>query len=188
MKGVIVRGFLLTMELMTLAACSQNPATAPEKNTRAGFSSADAASIGTSVLSMVELSDMYVSPEIYDLKVTVEEIVRGEKCGAHLKNLGALNKQLADDSEYLLARVRFEYKARGAPGNKTWELSGTQFNAYSADSKPYENPFIVMPQSGLIPSLRSGDVAECWLALLVGKNDRKPIMTFTPGGVWFRLY
>jgi hypothetical protein len=188
MKCPTVCVVFLTMALMILAACAEKPAQAPGQKSGSGVSSADAASIGTTVPSIVELSDMYVSPETYDLRMTVAEIVRGEKSMEFLKKLGASNVQAHTDSECVLARIRFEYKARGAPGDKPWELSGVQFSAFSEDSKPYGSPSIVASQSGLKPSLRSGDTLECWLAFVVAKSDRKPVMTFNPGGAWFHLY
>jgi hypothetical protein len=176
------------MAVIVLASCTEKPAQAPYQKPGSGFSLSDAASIGTTVPTMVELSDMYVAPETYDLQVTVAEIIRGEKSNEYLKKLGASNGQTSNDSEYVLARVRFEYKARGAPGDKPWELSGAQFSAFSEDSKPYASPSIVASQSGLRPSLRSGDTLECWFAFVVAKGDRKPVMTFNPGGAWFHLY
>jgi hypothetical protein len=188
MKCPTVCVVFLTMALMVLAACAEKPAQAPGQKPGSGVSSADAASIGTTVPSIVELGDMYVAPETYDLKMTVAEIIRGEKSADFLKKLGPPNLQTQTDREFVLARVRFEYKARGAPGDKPWELSGVQFSAFSEDSKPYGTPSIVAPQSGLKPSLRSGDSLECWLAFVVAKSDRKPVMTFHPGGAWFHLY
>jgi hypothetical protein len=188
MKCATVGAVFLAVALIVLAACSEKPATAPAQKPGAAVLSTDAASIGTTVPTMVELSDMYVSPEIYDLKVTVAEIIRGEKSVELLKKLGAPNGQTHADSEYVLARVHFEYKARGAPGDKPWELNGVQFSAYSENSKPYANPLIVASQSGQKPSLRSGDALDCWLAFVVAKSDRKPVMTFNPGSAWFRLY
>ena len=178
----------LTMALVVLVACAEKPARAPDQKPGSGVSSADAASIGTTVPSIVELSDMYVAPETYDLKMTVAEIIRGEKSTEFLKKAGATNVQADTDTECVLARIRFEYRARGAPGDKPWELSGVQFSAFSEDRKPYGSPSIVASQSGLRPSLRSGDTLECWLAFAVAKSDRKPVMTFNPGGAWFRLY
>jgi len=188
MRFATVGAVFLTVTLTFLAACTEKPSPAPERNPGAGFSSADAASIGTTVPTMVELSDMYVSPETYDLKVTVAEIVRGEKAGEFLKKAGASKEQTHADSEYILARVRFGYSARGAPGDKAWEFSGEQFSAFSEDGKPFGSPSIVASQSGLTPSLRSGDTLDCWLAFVVTKSERKPIMAFNPGGAWFRLY
>jgi hypothetical protein len=188
MRCATVCEIFLTMAVIALVACTDKPSQAPGQKPGSGFSLSDAASIGTTVPTMVELSDMYVSPEIYDLKVTVAEIIRGEKSIEYLKKLGASTGQPHSDSEYVLARVRFEYKARGAPGDKPWELSGVQFSAFSGDSKPYESPTIMAAQSGMKPSLRSGDALECWIVFVVAISDRKPVMTFNPGGAWFRLY
>jgi hypothetical protein len=188
MRWAIVRDALLTMAVIVLVACREKPAQAPGQKSGSGFSSSEAASVGTTVPTMVELSDMYVSPETYDLKVTVAEVVRGEKARGALEKLGAPFGQTRIDTEYVLARVRFEYKARGAPGDKPWELNGVQFSAFSENNKPCGSPSIVMPQSGLKPLLRPGDTLECWLAFVVAKSDRKPIMAFNPGGAWFHLY
>jgi hypothetical protein len=188
MRCATVCEFFLTVALIVLVACTEKPAQAPAQKPGAGFSSGHAASIGTAVPTIVELSDMYVSPEIYDLNLTVAEVIRGDKAWEFLKKTGAPDGQTHADSEYVLARIRFEYKARGAPGDKPWELSGLQFSAFSEDSKPYGNPSIVASQSGLKPSLRSGDTLECWLAFAVEKSDGKPVMTFNPGAAWFQLY
>jgi hypothetical protein len=178
--------FFLTLVVVVLAACAEKPA--PGLKPRSGSSLANAASIGTTVPTIVELSDMYVSPETYDLNVTVVEVIRGEKSGKYLKKLNASNLKSPADSEYVLARVRFEYKARGAPGDKPWELSGAQFSAYSGDNRPYGNPALEASQSGMKPSLRPGDTLECRLVFVVAKNDSKPVMVFNPGGAWFHLY
>jgi hypothetical protein len=178
----------LTITVIVLAACTEKPVQVPAQKSGAGSSLSDAASIGTTVPTIVELSDMYVSPETYDLKLTVAEIIRGEKSSEYLKKLGALNEQAPADSECLLARVRFEYKARGTPGDKPFELSGAQFSAFSEDKKPYASPSIWAVQPGLKPLLRPGDTSENWLSFLVAKNDRKPVMTFNPGNAWFHLY
>jgi hypothetical protein len=174
--------------MVLMVSCTEKPAQTPGQKHGSGFSSSDAASIGTTVPTIVELSDMYVSPETYDLRVTVAEIIRGEKSTEFLKKLGASNGQAETDSEYVLARVCFEYRARGAPGDKPWELSGGQFSAFSEDNRPYGSPAIVASQSGLKPTLRSGDNLECWLAFVVAKSDRRPVITFNPGGAWFHLY
>ncbi len=176
------------MTVIVLTACREKPAQAPEHMPGSGFSLGDAATVGTTVSTMVELSDMYISPETYDLNVAVMEIIRGEKSGEYLKKLGVSGVQLPTDSEYVLARVRLEYKARGAPGDKPWELSGGQFSAFSEENKPYGNPSLVVANSGLKPVFRPGDTREYWLAFVVAKGDRKPVMAFNPGGAWFHLY
>ena len=188
MKCPTVCLYLITMALVALSACTEKPTQAPGQKPGSGLSLGDTASIGTTVPTIVELSDMYVSPETYDLKLTVEEVVRGEKSADIIKKLGGSKVQTQPEAECVLARVRFEYTARGAPGDKSWELSGAQFSAFSEDNKPYGSPSLVTAQSGLKPSIRPGTTLECWLAFIVAQSDRKPVMTFNPGGAWFRLY
>lgn len=188
MRRATVCAVLSAMGMMVLVACTEKPAPAPGQKPGSGYSSGDAASVGTTVPTIVELSDMYVSPETYDLKLTVAEIIRGEEAGAFLRKAGSFKGQAGTDSEYVLARVGFEYKARGSPGDKPWELSGVQFSAFSEAGKPYESPSIMASQSGLKPILRPGDTLECWLAFVVAKSDKKPVMMFNPGGAWFSLY
>ncbi len=179
---------ILTITLVALTGCSEKSEPAKQEKPGTGISSEDAALVGTTVSTIVELSDMYVSPETYDLKIAVAEIVRGEACVEVLKKFGKSGVQAKQDSEPVLARVRFEYKARGAPGDKPWEVKGMQFSAFSEDRKPYEEPAILTAQTGRGPVLRSGDVLECWLSLNVAKGDRKPVVIFNPGTSWFRLY
>lgn len=176
------------MALCALVGCSSNPETRVQERRGAGISSEDAVFVGTPVSTIVELSDMYVSPETYDLKLTVAEIVRGQAALDLLKKLGSPSAQTGPDSECILARVRFEYKARGAPGDKPWDLKGSQFSAFSGDRKPYEAPSIPALPTGRMPVLRSGDALECWLSFIVAKSDRNPVMLFNPGTTWFRLY
>lgn len=188
MKCPTVSVFLFTMALIALTACSEKPAQAPGKKSGSGVTSGDAASVGTTVPTIVELSDMYVSPETYDLKITVAEVIRGEKSVDAMKKIGAFNVQIQPGAESVLARLRLEYKARGAPGDKPWELSEAQFSAFSEDNKPYGSPVIVATQPRMKPSLRPGDSMECWLVFMVAKSDKGPVMTFNPGGAWFQLF
>jgi hypothetical protein len=117
--------------------------------------------------------------------VTVAEIIRGETAMEFEEAVHQRQTRLIPEN--VLARVRL-YKARGAPGDKPWELSAAQFSTFSEDSKLYDSPTIAAPQSGLKPSLRSGDTLEFWLAFVVAKSYRKPVMTFNPGSAWFHLY
>jgi len=90
---------ILMMALIVLVACTGKPAQTPAQKSGAGSSSGDAASIGTTVPTIVELSDMYVSPETYDVKLTVAEVIRGDKAGEFLKKAGASYGQTGSDSE-----------------------------------------------------------------------------------------
>ena len=169
-------------------ACAEKPAQTPGPRLESGSSLTSAMPIGATVPAIVELGDMYRAPETYDIRITVLEILRGEKSVDLIKKASVSNAPAQNGFEYVVARIRFEYSARGAPGDKTWELSGEQFNAFSDDGKLYENPSIVPPEPRLSGVLRSGDSQQGWVAFEVAKHDKKPVMTFSPGSIWFQLH
>jgi hypothetical protein len=147
-----------------------------------------AARTGVTASAIVEVGDMYRSPEIYDAGITVLEVMRGEKAEDLIKNASGLNTPAQNGFEYVLARIRFEFSARGAPGDKTWILNTTQFQAFSGDGTRYGTPSIVLPEPELAGDLRSGDSREGWIAFEVAEQDRQPLMIFDQGNVWFQLY
>ncbi len=174
--------------VLAFAACGEKTARESGFSSGSGSSLAGAAAIGASVSAIVELSDMYRAPETYDVKIAVREILRGRQANNLLAKTGASNTPAKKGFEYVLARIRFEYAARGAPGDKPWELTSAQFSAFSADGKPYEMPSIAPPEPKLNGVLRSGDSLEGWIAFAVATEDKKPVMTFAPDSIWFRLY
>jgi hypothetical protein len=176
----------MSLTAFIMAACAKQPPREPDP--KSGTASISAAAMGSPVSAIVELEDMYRAPETYDVRITVLEILRGEPSMDLVIEANASNAPAQNGFEYALARIKFEYAARGAPGNKTWELAGKQFSAFSGDGKPYESPSIVLPEPSLDGKLRSGDTRQGWIAFAVAKDDKKPVMTFSPGGIWFRLY
>jgi hypothetical protein len=178
----------LSLAALVMPACSEKPAQTPVTTLEMGSSSTYAAPIGATVPAIVELEDMYRAPETYDVRITVMEILRGETSADLMNKASAFNAPAKNGFEYVAAHIRFEYSARGAPGDKTWELRGNQFDAFSGEGKLYENPSIVPPEPGLSGTLSSGDSKQGWIVFTVAKNDRKPVMIFNPGSVWFQLY
>ena len=168
--------------------CAEKTAQTTDTGLESGPSLNSAMPVGATASAIVELGDMYRAPETYDVEITVLEVLRGEKSMDLIKRASASNDPAQNGFEYILARIRFEYSARGAPGDKTWDLSGSQFNAFSDDGKLYEIPSIVLPEPGLAGVLRSGDSRQGWIAFEIAKQDRKPLMTFIPGNIWFQLY
>jgi len=74
---------------------------------------------------------------------------------------------------------RFEYMARGKPGDKLYPLREDQFIAFSSDGiTQYPAATVVLPSPKLGRAMRSGDVSEGWVALLVSRSDRNPFMAF----------
>jgi hypothetical protein len=162
-----------------------------------GSSPLDPAPIGKTVAGIIECGRGYTSHELYDMKITLLEVVRGEEAWKRIKDASASNKPAPAGSEYVLARVRFEFFARGTPGLCIHELNPGQFMAYSADGADYKSPSVVPPKPEMHHSLHSGESWEGWAAFLVPQQDKKPLMSYSAdagaailhgGGRWFALY
>lgn len=188
MRSRTVRVILISLAALLTAACAGKPVRDKGLASGSGSSLSNAAATGTPVSAIVELSDMYRAPETYDAKITVLEIMRGEPAKDLLTKASASIVPAKNGFDYVLARIRFEYTARGAPGDKAWELTGKQFSAFSAAGKPYQIPSIVPPEPGLDGALRPGNSRQGWVAFEVAKDDPKPVMTFSLGSIWFQLY
>jgi len=192
-RGMI--GCALATLMLTIAVCTDSPAQTPVQ--RPGSSPLSPAPTGLPVKAIVECGRGYISHELYDATITVLEIVRGAKALDLIKQASVSNKPPKIGFEYILARIRVEYFARGTPGDCGHELKEEQFTAVSADGKVYKTPAVVPPKPSLSGMLRSGDSLEGWVAFLVAQEDSKTLMTFTVksggavehgGDVWFQLY
>ena len=130
----------------------------------------------------------YGEEELYDVKITILEVLHGKEAWERLKSAGTSNKPANDGFKYILAHIRFEYYARGMPGNKSYTIKEDDFKIYSKDNQAYEAPTVLPPKPGLIGRVfRSGDSYEGWVPFLVEKEDKKPLMFFS-GGLWFQLF
>ncbi len=155
--------------------------------------------IGVPVATIVEFGDQYLGgDELYDAKITVLQVVRGEKAWDLVKEASASNQPPKPGFECLLARVRFEFSARTSPSHYSYAINGSQFTATAADSKEYEaSSLAAQPNPELNGTLKPGDSLEGWVAFLVPRNDDRPLMVFREdvgtvshrgGGTWFQLY
>jgi hypothetical protein len=162
-----------------------------------GLSPFNPASVGVPINTIIECGTGYTSHELYDTKITLLQVLRGEKAWERIKAASTSNESPNVGFEYILVHIRFEYFARGSPGDCSHELSGAQFTAFSGDGMQYETPSVEPPNPKLGGKLYSGDSAEGWLAFQVEQDDSKPLMTFTAepagaiehgGGIWFQLY
>jgi hypothetical protein len=153
--------------------------------------------VGVPIVAMIECGEGYTSLELYDVKITLLEIVRGEKAWKRIKEASMSNGLPNVGFEYILGRIKFEFFKRGFPGDKNYELRGSQFTAFSINGKEYKTPPIVQPKPELSGRLRSGDSLVGWVTFQVAIDDNKPLMTFTVksggavehgGDVWFQLY
>lgn len=154
---------------------------------------------GVAAVTMITFGDAYATPiEIYDARITVIEVLRGKAAWERLRSETAAAKPAPGGLEYALARIRFEFSARGKPGDKSYALSGDQFIAFSSDrTTQYPPAPAPLPALGLDRTLHSGEAAEGWAVLLVDRREQNPLMAFradvrllshTGTGPFFRLY
>jgi hypothetical protein len=155
--------------------------------------------IGLPLSTIVIFGDQYNGgDELYDVKITVKQTVRGEKAWQIVEDASASNGPPAAGFEYVLARIRFEFSARVMPEHYSYTLDQTQFTAMSCDDKVYDAAVLAkQPEPALQATLRSGDSAEGWVAFLVPRGDHTPLMLFREnvgsvihegGGSIFKLY
>jgi hypothetical protein len=136
---------------------------------------------GTTISGILECGEGYTSHELYDMKITLLEIFRGEEAWKRIQEAAASNKPAAAGSEYILARVKFEYQARNLPGACTHPLEPNQFTAYTASGDDYPVVSVVPPKPEMRKRLKSGDAYEGWLVFAVSNEDKSPIMSFSAG-------
>jgi hypothetical protein len=161
-----------------------------------GNSPSAPAPAGTAVAGIIECGEGYTSHELYDMKITVTQVLRGEEAWKRIKEAAGSNKPAAPGLEYILARVKFEYQARSIPGKCVHPLVPEQFMAYTAGGEDYKPALAVPPKPEMRKNLKSGDSLEGWLVFAVAKDDRAPLMSFSAdaGGAvqhgepkWFQL-
>ena len=143
-------------------------------------SSKDPAPTGSPVRSMVELGSVYSS--IYDITVTVLETVMGKDAMNLLQKADADNPQPPKGFEYILARVRFEMKARAVSDKLTFDLgdSPLQWTALASDLTEYPRVSVTVPAPALRGTVKPGASVEGWVAFAVETGDSKPVMVFSP--------
>ena len=161
-----------------------------------GSAPSDPAPAGASMAGIIECGEGYTSHELYDMKITLLEVIRGEQAWKRLQEASSLNKPAASGTEYLLAHIRYEYFARGVPGTCIHPLAPEEFTAYSRDGEDYRSVLVVTPKPELRKGLKSGEKFEGWVAFAVSKEDKAPLMLYSAdsggavehgGGKWFLL-
>ncbi len=181
---------LLASSIIVAASLSPLPAQTP------GSSPADPASTGITLAGIVECGKGYTSHELYDMKITLIEVARGEEAWKRLKEASPSNKAAEPGFEYVLARVKFEYYARGTPGLCIHHLSPQQFSAVSLEGQDYRIAEVVLPKPDLSKDMKSGETVDGWIAFSVSQQDKGPLMTYSAdqggaimhgGAKWFVL-
>ncbi len=182
---------LVAAFLVLAVVASLHPAIAQEN------SSTSPAAVGSRVRSMVELGSVYTN--IYDIAITVLETVRGKEAMDRLKAASPENKMPAEGFEYVLARVKFEFKGRAVSDTLNFDLGDEplQWVALSADLTEYPRVSVSVPKPALVGIVKPGQSVEGWVGFAVDSKDSKPVMVFDPdtGGatgrgrtLFFKLY
>jgi len=178
--------------VLWMAAVPLQPAIAQDN------SSTNLATIGSPVRSMVELGSVYSN--IYDITITVLETVRGKEAMGRLKAADPANKLPAEGFDYVLARVKFEFKGRAVSDKIPFDLGNAplQWVALSGnDLTEYGRVSPAVPKPTLTGIVGPGKSVEGWVAFAVDAKDSKPVMVFDPdtGGatgrgrtLFFKLY
>jgi hypothetical protein len=136
--------------------------------------------LGRALSTIITFGDQYNGgDELYDAKIAVVQVVRGEKAWEMLKAISTSNPPPKARFEYLLARVRFEFSARTSPSHYNYTIDETQFTAMKADGTAYAAAFIAEePMPDLQGTLKPGDSLEGWVTFAVPQADRQPLMLF----------
>jgi hypothetical protein len=151
----------------------------------------EACSRGVACKANVTIGEGYVtSTETVESAITVLEIVRGEKAWDLVKAASPSNKYPEAGMEYVAARIRFVFGAKGSSGDLSYGIRDEQFALVSESGRQYERPSIVLPKPELSGRLYPGDSLEGWIVFLVSMDDKKPLMSFGNNydRVWFKLY
>jgi len=167
-----------------------------------GISYSSPAPVGVTIKTTVERGEAYAAPEIYNVELTLLEIMRGDEAWKRIKGQGSFNEPPKAGFEFVLVLIRFGYfrRSRGMEG-EVYRLTKGQFVAVSPDGKTeYEIPTsLSQPEPQLIGSTISpGEARDGWILLQIPKDERRPLLIFKRqnmegvhgvwGPIWFQLY
>jgi hypothetical protein len=205
-------GCFLAVLIITVAGCSGNQAAStmsPEElaalvaDKDLGFSSSKAAPVGVTVESNVDVVPYFMyleneeTGELYLVKLSFLELKRGKQALDYLEKLGVFKgfpyyRSLPPEGfEYVISRFKFEYYPNGLPGNVTYQFKQGEFKAYSQDNVEYDDPApYVMPWKEDVYDyyIYPKDTFEMQVMTLVEKGDKKPVLYYEKGKMWFRLF
>ncbi|MFC1535241.1 hypothetical protein ACFLZG_07170 [Thermodesulfobacteriota bacterium] len=170
-------------------------------NMAPGSSHRSPASLGTMIKSTIERGNPYMAPRLYNVEITILEIIRGTEALERINAQGVLNDPPEPGNEYILALIKFGYFHRGRGLDDTYKLTDGQFAAASEDGETeYKTPSVLQqPQPQLIDWLfHPGESREGWVFLQIPKENKQPLLIFKRervdgvygiwGHLWFQLY
>lgn len=161
---------LCSAGLLLEAASAQTPGATPSS----------AAPAGVPIAGILECGEGYTSHELYDVTITLEEVLRGDESLRRLRAAAPHTPEAPPGLDYVLARVRFEYRARGFPGTCVHPLAPEQFTAYSREGEAYAAAPVPPPGTWDAPGDENGGRGHR-LARLPGCRNRPLTAAFVCG-------
>ncbi len=170
---------------------------APSASAQEGSSPFEPASAGVRLSGIVECGQGYTSHELYNMNITLLEVERGNEAWEHLREADYTNKPADPGFDYIIARLKLEYYARGTPGLCVHKVIPQQFTAFSSDGADYPAINVIPPKPEMRGELRSGEHLEGWVVFLIPRADQKLLLSYSAdeggavvhgGGKWFKLY
>jgi hypothetical protein len=184
------------MEKQTINSAQKQPASP------SGATFSSPAPVGCTVKTIIEGGHAYLTPRLYNLEITLLDVLRGKQAVEWLISGGVDPGLFQPGQEYILAHLNFAFFQRGRGGDdEVYQLPSGQFAVISADGKTeYAVPQLsnrIKPQlAGW--SFHPGESRQGWLLFQVDVNDPQPRLIFKRehvegvygiwGYVWFQLY
>jgi hypothetical protein len=179
----------------------ENPVVPGKSGQMNGSSPGKAAPVGTTLKTTVERGHAYMVPRLYNVEITLEEIVRGEAARSRAEKLAAPGWRLKEGNEFLLTRLKFGYFERGRIASRgsgdmgearfvsfgggsidvTYTLAEGQIMAVAASGETeYEIPSVSQqPEPHLIGwEFHPGETREGWILFQVPQAEKKPLLIF----------
>jgi len=166
-----------------------------------GSSHRNPAPLGMTVKTTVERGDAYFTPRLYEMTITILEVLRGKEAAERIRTQGVSDNPPKSGFEYILVRIDcgYFYKVRGFDDD--YRLTEGQFVTVSADgSTEHEIPSVIQqPQPQLIDWVfHPGESREGWVLLQIPEDDVNPLLIFKRQHVegiygrwryvWFKLH
>jgi hypothetical protein len=184
------------LENRDIRGSSGNPGAAP------GTTPETAAGTGAIIKTTIERGDAYLSPQLYNVEITLLETLRGQSSAERLRGQNISAKSPQAGFEFILAKLRLGYfrRVRGLE-DEIYKLTEGQFMAVSPDGKTEYPlpPVVIQPQPPLIEvTFNPGDTCEGWILLQVPAAEKQPLLVFKRqhvegaygiwGYIWFKMY
>jgi len=154
-------------------------------NAKVGFSRSTPAPVNTTITYNHE---DYTSK--YSAQFSVGEVIRGDAAWQMIKQRNQFNDPAPEGLEYVLAKISVKVLSNDNP-NEALNFNEYHFKLISSEGKEYDSPSVVTPEE-LSLKLYPGASGSGYVALLVSKSDKNPVLTYGrdykgTGGIWFKI-